>query len=137
MATVTVDAPLWPSLVAMIDADPASTAVITPLLDTVATAGFALLQVTSRPVRVFPAASRSVAVACVDCPMVSDDVATATATEATGAGGGAATLTTAFALTPSTFAVIVAVPTPTPRTIPLADGWATPELDDVHVTARP
>jgi hypothetical protein len=62
---VTVAAPLWPSLVPMIDAVPAATAVTRPVGETAATSGLALDHATPRPVRIFPEASRSVAVACV------------------------------------------------------------------------
>jgi hypothetical protein len=62
-STVNVEPPVCPSLLAMIDADPALTAVTVPLAETVATPGFALDQVTVRPVKTFPAASRRVAVA--------------------------------------------------------------------------
>jgi hypothetical protein len=61
--TVTVPAPVCPSLVATTEADPALTAVTIPVAETVATTGFALDHVTVRPVRIAPAASRSVAVA--------------------------------------------------------------------------
>jgi len=64
-ATVTVAALVLPSLVATIDAEPAATAVTNPEADTVATSGLALDQMIVRPVRTFPAASTSVAVACV------------------------------------------------------------------------
>ena len=67
-ATVAVAAPVRPSLVATIDAEPAETAVTTPVELTVATSGFALDHVTDRPVSTLPAASRSVAVAWDDCP---------------------------------------------------------------------
>ena len=47
-------------------AEPAAMAVTTPLDDTVASCGAALLHVMVRPVRVFPFASFSTAFACVD-----------------------------------------------------------------------
>jgi hypothetical protein len=64
-ATVTGAPPLWPSLVARIDAEPALTAVTTPADDTVATSVFALDHVMVRPVSTLPAASFRTAVACV------------------------------------------------------------------------
>jgi hypothetical protein len=58
------DVPLWPSLVAVIVAVPASFAVTSPLELTVATLVFELAQVTARPLNTLPAASFSVAVSC-------------------------------------------------------------------------
>jgi hypothetical protein len=63
--TVTVAALVFPSLTATIDADPAATAVTNPEGDAVAISGFALDHVIVRPVSTLPAASTSVAVACV------------------------------------------------------------------------
>ena len=60
--------PDCPSLVAMIVVEPTPTAVTTPAGDTLATAAFALLQVTTRPVRTLLPASRVVAVAGVVWP---------------------------------------------------------------------
>ena len=57
----TVAVPLFPSLVAVIVAAPAATAVTRPLPDTVATAGALLAQVTTRPVRGLPFASFGIA----------------------------------------------------------------------------
>jgi len=61
-ATVTVDDPLCPSLVAVIVAVPAPTAVTKPVALTVATATLSLAHVTARSVSGFPTASRGVAV---------------------------------------------------------------------------
>src|SRR2546430_9152508 len=55
------DVPLCPSLVAVIVAGPAARAVTRPLLLTVAADVLELVQVTVRPVRMLPLASRSVA----------------------------------------------------------------------------
>lgn len=60
--TVTVDAPIWPSLVAVIDDVPGATAVTTPASDTVATAAFADAHVMVRPLKAKPVASLSVGV---------------------------------------------------------------------------
>ena len=57
--------PLLPSLVAVICAEPAATAVTSPDPETVATAVLFEPHVTVRPVSVLPLASFSVAVACV------------------------------------------------------------------------
>jgi hypothetical protein len=60
--TVTVAVPCFPSLVAVIVAEPALTAVTTPLAETVATPGVPDVHVTVRPVSTLPFASLSVAV---------------------------------------------------------------------------
>jgi hypothetical protein len=62
--TVIEDVPLCVSLVAVIVAAPALTAVTRPLEETVATEVFADTHVTARPVSVVPPASRIVAVSC-------------------------------------------------------------------------
>src|SRR2546422_8095146 len=121
-ATVTVAVPLFPSLVTVIVADPAATPVTSPVADTVAMAGFALVHVIARPVRTLPAASLGVAVSCAVLPTKTFVVAGLTATEATGTVD---TVTAAVPLWPSLVAVIVAAPTATPVTSPLAETVAT------------
>lgn len=66
--TVSVIDPATPSTVAVMIEVPTLTPVITPALDTVATDGVALDQVTARPVIVFPEESTAVATACVLWP---------------------------------------------------------------------
>src|SRR5213592_664091 len=132
--TVIEEVPLCPSLVAVIIADPAATAVARPLAFTVATEAFELAQVTIRPDRAFPLPSFGVAVSCAVWPTWIPAEAGVTATEATG------TVVTAIAavpLCPSLVAVRVAEPAARPVTSPLpltdaADGF---ELD--QLTARP
>src|SRR5438093_1020980 len=68
LATLIAADALFPSLVAVIVADPAATPVTSPLADTVAIAGLELVQVTARPASTFPAASFGVAVSCVVAP---------------------------------------------------------------------
>src|SRR2546426_1172176 len=116
-ATVTVAVPLFPSLVAVIVADPAATPVTTPVADTVAMAGFALVHVIARPVSTLPAASLGVAVSCAVLPTKTFVVAGLTATEATGAVG---TLTAPVPLWPPPLAALVARPPapPLPRPPP-------------------
>jgi hypothetical protein len=63
--TVRLACPVTPSLVATMLALPVPTAVTTPVLFTVATAMFELLQLIVRPVSTLPMASFSTAVACV------------------------------------------------------------------------
>jgi hypothetical protein len=64
--TVTAAVPLLPSLVAVIVAVPTATPVTTPPDETVAAAVLLEVQVTVRPVRVFPFASFTVAMRVVD-----------------------------------------------------------------------
>src|SRR6185436_1816008 len=103
------------SLVAVIVADPAATAVTRPLAETVATAAALLDHVTTRPVNVLPAESFVVALSCALPPMRSVPEAGATTTLATGT---TATVIAALPLWPSLVAVIVAEPTPPADTRP-------------------
>ena len=84
LVTEMADVPLFPSLVAVIVAEPTATPVTKPLPLTVAAPVLELVHVTVRPVRVVPLASLSVAVSCTVpfVPMVAD--AGVTVTEATG-----------------------------------------------------
>jgi hypothetical protein len=86
-ASVTVNGaePLCPSLVAMMFALPTATAETAPVAETVAIEGADEDQVMARPTRTLPPASRSVAVAVVDWPVVMLGRASVTATVATGA----------------------------------------------------
>src|SRR5207249_1860568 len=83
-ATVIAAVPLFPSLVAVIVADPAPTAVTSPLAETVAAAGALLAQVTARPARGLPLASFGVAVIWTVCPSSTVAEAGFTDTDATG-----------------------------------------------------
>jgi hypothetical protein len=79
--------PLFPSLVAVIVAEPGATPVTSPTPDTVATAVLSLAHVAVRPVNTFPAASFIVAVNSTVSPIGTVAVAGVTVTEATGVGG--------------------------------------------------
>jgi len=128
------DVPLWPSLVAVMVAEPATTPDTSPLPLTVATAVLLLLQVTVRPVSGLPLASLGVAVSWIAPPVATLAVAGLTVTDATG------TCTTVMAdvpLCPSLVAVIVAVPATFPVTRPLVLTVATVVLLLDHVTVRP
>src|SRR2546422_11648232 len=85
--TVILEAPLLPSLVAVIVAEPASFAVTRPLALTDATVVLSLDQVIVRPDSAVPLASRGVAVSCTVPPAGRLAVAGLTATDATGTGG--------------------------------------------------
>src|SRR2546421_12475299 len=130
------DVPLFPSLAAVIVAEPAAFAVTRPLTFTVALAVSLDDQVTARPESGLPLASLGVAVSCTVCPTgaLADDGVTVT--EAPGTGT-LITVMVAVPLFPSLVAVIVAVPAafavtkPVPLTVAIAVS-----LDD-HVTARP
>src|SRR5207249_2965139 len=123
--TVTADVPLFPSLVAVIVADPAVTPRTRPLLFTVATLVLPLCQVTGRPLNRLPLASLGVAVNCTVCPTVTLGVAGLTATDAT-ATVATVTVTVAAPLFPSLVAVIAADPAVTPLTAPPPLTVATP-----------
>src|SRR5688572_3886488 len=85
--TVSVAAPVMPSLVALMLAVPAPTADTAPVDElTVATAVLEELHVTVRPVRIRPSRSRNVDVAVVVPPTGSDDEPNETRIDATGAG---------------------------------------------------
>jgi hypothetical protein len=79
---IAADAPI-PSLVAVIVTDPAATPVTSPAADTVAMAGFELVQVTARPVSTVPAASLGVALSCAAPPTETFAAVGLTTTEAT------------------------------------------------------
>jgi len=126
--------PLFPSLVAVIVADPAVTPVTNPAGDTVATLGALLDHVTLRPVSTLPAESLVTAVSCSVDPTftVPEDGETVTA-----ATGTTMTVIAAVPLFPSLVAVIVADPTATAVTRPLADTVATAGALLDHAMLRP
>src|SRR5437868_1837812 len=126
--------PLCPSLVAVIVAEPAALALTNPLPLTLATPVLPLAHVTTRPDRVLPSASLSVAVNCPVWPTGTLADAGVTATEATETG---VTLTDDVPLCPSLVAVMVADPVATAVTtpLPLTRAIVVSLLD--HVTARP
>ena len=80
----------------MSDAVPATDAVTSPVLETIATAAFEVLHVTVRPVSTVPAASFTVAVSCCVAPTVSVTDAGLTSTVATGTGGMVTKVVSAF-----------------------------------------
>src|SRR5689334_18419295 len=132
--TVTAAVPVFPSLVAVIVADPAPAAVTNPLLETVATEPLLVDQVTGRPLRMLPFASFVVAVSWAVCPTVRLAVAGLTVTDATGV---LETVTLAVPVFPSLVAVIVAVPAFPAVTNPVPLTLATLPLSLDHVTVRP
>src|SRR6266511_696027 len=132
--TVTAALPVFPSLVAVIVAEPAATPETSPLEFTVAIELLLLPQVTTRPERVLPLASFGVAVSCAVCPTRMLAVGGLTATEATGTG---VTVTPALPLCPSLVAVIVTEPATFPVTSPLVLTVATAVLLLVQPTVRP
>src|SRR5437867_718599 len=113
--TVTAAVPLCPSLVAVIVAVPPATPVTRPLADTVASAAFELVQLITRPLSTFPAASLGIAVSCTAPPTNTVAVAGLTVTDATGT---LATVTAADPLWASLVAVMVTGPAATPVTSP-------------------
>jgi hypothetical protein len=126
--------PFLPSLVAVIVTVPTATPVTTPDVDTVAIAGFPVVQEMTRPASVLLLASRAVAVSDVVALTFTEAVAGVTVTLATGAE----TVTVAVPDMPSQVAVIVAdAPLVTPTTTPVDDTVMPAGLLDTHVTARP
>src|SRR2546428_10994194 len=133
--TVMLAVPLWPSLVAVIVAAPATTPVTSPLLLTVAIVLSLDDQPIARPVKGVPLASRGVAVSCDLCPIATVAQLGVTVTAATGATG---TVTVAVPLCPSLVAVIVTgPPAATPLTSPLPFTLAIALLLDCQVMTRP
>jgi hypothetical protein len=98
--------PDFPSLVAVIVALPAATAVTRPELDIVATLVLLELQTILRPVRTLLPASRVVAENWAVAPAWRLDVAGDTVTVATGAGAVGLTVIVATAVLPSLVTVI-------------------------------
>jgi hypothetical protein len=82
--TVTEAVPLFPSLVAVMVAEPASTPVTSPLSLTLATPESLVVQVTTRPVSLFPYASRRVAMSWTVWPAITLPEVGLTRTVATG-----------------------------------------------------
>ena len=108
--------------------------VTSPEPDTVATAVFEELHVTTRPVRTAPEASRVVAESCTEARGVKAGDAGETLTEATGGG---VTVTIAEPSCPSLEATIVTgPPTASAVTRPDDETEATAVFVDVHVTVR-
>jgi len=85
--TVMWETPLFPSLVAVIVAEPGVFPVATPLTSTLATAGLSLVQATGRSGRGASVESCGVAVSCTVCPTGTVAVGGVTSTVATRAPG--------------------------------------------------
>src|SRR5438132_1181814 len=132
--TVMAAVPFWPSLVAVIVAEPATLVVTSPLLLTVATVVLFEAHVTVRPVKTLPFASLRVAVSCTVWPAGTLAEGGVTVTEATGAP---ATVRLAVPLWPSLVAVMVTDPAVTPVTSPLPLTVAMLLLLDDQLMARP
>src|SRR5437879_13600762 len=127
--------PLWPSLVAVIVAEPATFALTSPVPVTVATGVLLLAHVTVRPVRMVPLASRRVALSCTVWPAGTLADAGLTVTDATGTP---LPVMPAVPLCPSLVAVIVTgPPAATPLTSPLPFTLAIALLLDCQVITRP
>src|SRR5947207_618883 len=132
--TVMAEVPFFPSLVAVMIALPADPPVTRPLELTVATEALLVDHVTTRPVRVAPAASFVTAVSCCVAPTTMLADAGPTITEATGT---CVTVMVALAVVPSLVAVTVAEPAAVAVTSPLLVTVATPGVSLDHVTTRP
>jgi hypothetical protein len=119
------------------DTLPATTALTSPEVETVAIPVFPELQLIARPVRTLLLASRVTADSCTVPPTWRLAVAGETETVATGTGAGALTVRDAEAVFPSLAALIAAVPGATAEISPLPDTVATLGLPLCQVTARP
>src|SRR5262245_8300031 len=113
--TETVAAPVFPSHVAVIVADPVLTAVILPFASTVATAALLVLQVMARPASGFCAASYAVAENCACPPGPASAWGGVTTTLATGVFS---TVIVATPDLPFTLAATWVEPSATPVTMP-------------------
>src|SRR5690242_7573709 len=103
----------------MMLATPAPTAVTTPLLDTVATAGLFDDHVIGRPMSAELLASNVFACACVVPPTTSEAASSATVTDATATGVEPITASAACDVRPSIVATMFALPAPTADTRPV------------------
>lgn len=118
----------------MVTGPPTRMPVTSPEFDTVATALFDELHVTTRPVKAAPEASRVVAESCTTERGVNDGDAGETLTEATGGG---MTVTVADPSCPSLDATMVTgPPMVTAVTRPVDETVATAVFVDVQVTVR-
>ena len=132
--TVTLAAPLWPSLVAVMVADPLASALTRPSTETDAMLGASLDHVIARPLKTFPEPSSVVAMSSEVVPTRRLAVGGETTTVATGT---MTTLIAAEPLCPSLVAVIVAEPAATPDTSPVPETVATAGASLDQVTTRP
>ena len=132
--TVIAAVALFPSLVAVIVALPAATAVTTPFASTVATPGVLDDHAIVRPVSTLPLASLRTTAMVVALPTTRLALVGVRVTVATGAS---ATVTGVVVLCPSLVVVIVVLPAPTAVTTPVEDTVATVGTLDVQVTVRP
>src|SRR5450759_1986308 len=138
--TVTVAFPALPSLVAVMFAEPAPTALMRPDVETVQTLVSLELQLITRPVSTLLFASRVTAESCTVPPTWTPAVAGDTVTDATGTGGGggaALTVSAAAPFCPSLEAMMYAEPALTAVTTPPVVTEATPAFELDHETVRP
>src|SRR5439155_245460 len=110
LVTLMAAVAVWPSLVAVIVADPAAPPVTSPPEFTVATAALLVDQFTTRPDSGFPLASCGVAVSCTPVPISTLTTAGVTSTCATGS---CATVTVAVSV------AVVWLPCATTLNVPL------------------
>ena len=132
--TTIVAVPDWPSLLAVIVAEPGATPVTRPFASTLATLGMLLDHVIMRPVSGLCCASNTVAVSCAVPGSTIVSSGGETDTEATGGGS-----TVMFAMPdePPALAAICTVPGATPVTTPAAVTVATDALPVFQNTCCP
>jgi hypothetical protein len=131
--TVMEEVPLFPSLVAVIVAEPGVPAVTRPVGETVATDSSLDDQLTALPTSTLFASLVSAESCCVE-PATILAVTGLTVTVATGAG---VTVSSALPVFPSLVAVMLAAPGLTAVTNAVEDTVATLVLSEVQVTTRP
>lgn len=132
-ATVIARLPTFPSAVVRTVAVPAASAVTSPDAETLAMAGFEVVQTRGRSVTISPAAVFTVGVACVDPPTINDVVAAVSVIDAIGTGW---IVRLALPVIPSTDAEIETVPGASALTAPDAATDAIAALLDVQVSVR-
>ncbi len=123
-----------PSAVAVMVAEPGAKLVTSPVLETIATDGFELDQVTVRSVRMPPLASFTMATTCREVPAIRTTRGGPRVTDDTGISVTVARVVPVF---PPAVAVIIADPVPMPFTSPVSDTVATDRLELDQVTVRP
>jgi hypothetical protein len=131
--TVIADVPLFPSLVAVIVAEPIATPVTSPAPFTVALLGSDVDQTMARPVSTLPSAASVEAVSCRDMPAAMVAAGGAIVTVASGC----TTVICVDPVFPSLVAVTVAVPTATAVATPPAVIVTFEVSDELQMTARP
>lgn len=132
--TTTVAVPAWPSLVAVMVAEPGATPVTRPFASTLATLGMLLDHVIARPVSGLCCASKTVAESCA---VPGNTIVSSGGDTDTDATGGGSTVMVAIPDEPPALAAICTVPGATPVTTPASVTVATDALPVFQNTCWP